>query len=295
MLSDRLYMREPETRGKVSVLTWLICAITAGFILQNALLRWLQLGHSMEWMFGLSPAALHAGRVWTLVTYSFLHSPENLLHIVCNLLALYFIGRELLPLLGSKRFLFLYAGAVVIGGAVWSAVHWHTGDTLIGASAGVMGLLVVFACFYPNQQMTFLLFFIVPVTLKPKYLALGVAIADLFGFIFYEILGRASPIDLAPSAHLGGMAAGWLYFRFVHDADWQMHHDRVSVELPRWMTRRQRAASAAQPAQAHPGSRGEFRAEVDRILDKINSQGFGALTAEEKRVLDEARELLGKR
>ena len=114
MLSDRLYMREPETRGKVSVLTWLICAITAGFILQNAFLRWLQLGNSLEAVFGLSPAALHAGRVWTLVTYSFLHSPDNLLHIACNLLALYFIGRELLPLLGARRFLSLYAAAVVI-------------------------------------------------------------------------------------------------------------------------------------------------------------------------------------
>jgi membrane associated rhomboid family serine protease len=294
MLSDRLYMRESEPRGRVSVLIWLICAITAGFILQNAFLRWLQLGGSLEWMFGLSPASLRAGHVWTLATYSFLHSPDNLLHIGCNLLALYFIGRELLPLLGSRRFLLLYAAAVVMGGAVWSGVHWHTNDTLIGASAGVMGLLVVFACFYPNQQMTFLLFFVVPVTLKPKYLAIGMVVLDLFGFIFYEIMGKASPIDMAPSAHLGGMAAGWLYFRFVHDADWQFHRERVSVELPRWMTRRQRAASAPLP-QVHPGNRGEFRAEVDRILDKINSQGFGALTAEEKRVLDEARDLLSKR
>jgi membrane associated rhomboid family serine protease len=294
MLSDRLYMREPEQKGRASVLVWLICAITAGFILQNAFLRWLQLGNSLEWMFGLSPAALHAGRAWTLFTYSFLHSPDNLLHIACNLLALYFIGRELLPILGSRRFLSLYAASVIIGGAVWSAVHWHTNDTLIGASAGVMGLLVVFACFYPNQQMTFLLFFVVPVTLKPKYLAVGMAIADLFGFIFYEIMGKASPIDLAPSAHLGGMAAGWLYFRFVHDADWQMHHENVSVELPKWIKRRQQSAPAPHP-QVAPGNRGEFRAEVDRILDKINSQGFGALTADEKKVLDEARELLGKR
>jgi membrane associated rhomboid family serine protease len=294
MLSDRLYMREPEPRGRASVLVWLICAITAGFILQNAFLRLLKLGNSLEWMFGLSPGALHAGRAWTLLTYSFLHSPDNLLLIVCNLLALYFIGRELLPILGSRRFLSLYAAAVVIGGAAWSAVHWHTNDTLIGASAGVMGLLVVFACFYPNQQMTFLLFFVIPVTLKPKYLAVGVAIADLFGFIFYEIMGKASPIDLAPSAHLGGMAAGWLYFRFVHDADWQLHHENVSVELPRWMKKRPQAASTQLP-QATQGTRGEFRAEVDRILDKINSQGFGALTTEEKRVLDEARELLGKR
>jgi hypothetical protein len=99
---------------------------------------------------------------------------------------------------------------------------------------------------------------------------------------------------MAPSAHLGGMAVGWIYFRFVHDAEWRLLNRRVSVELPRWMKRRQRMAAApARPVSA--GNRDEFRAEVDRILDKITSQGFGALTAEEKRVLDEARELLSKR
>jgi len=294
MLSDRLYMRETEPRGRASILVWLICAIVATFILQNAFLRLLNLGNSMEWLFGLSPAALRAGRVWTVLTYSFLHSPYSLLNIICNVLALYFLGRELLPLLGTKRFAWLYVAAVAGGGLVWAATHWHTTDTLIGASAGVMALLIVFACFYPNQQMTFLLFFIVPVTVKPKYLALGVAGLDLFAFVFYEILGKPSPIDMAPSAHLGGMAVGWVYFRFVHDAEWRLLNRRVSMELPRWMKRRQRMA-AAPARQISSGNRDEFRAEVDRILDKITSQGFGSLTGEEKRILDEARELLSKR
>jgi membrane associated rhomboid family serine protease len=294
MLSDRLYMRESDPKGRASVLVWLICAIVAGFILQNVFLKLLHLGSPLDDLFALSPAALHAGRIWTLLTYSFLHSTENLLQIICNLLALYFLGRELLPLLGSKRFLGLYAAAIVAGGLLWTAVHWHTGDVLIGATAGVMAFLVVFACFFPNQQMTFLLFFVLPVTVKPKYLAIGMAILDLFGFVFYEIMGKASPIDLAPSAHLGGMAAGWLYFRFVHDADWRLPHRRVSVELPRWMKRRPNTAAA--PARAlNLVKPDELRAEVDRILDKITSQGFGALTAAEKRVLDEAREMLSKR
>jgi hypothetical protein len=43
------------------------------------------------------------------------------------------------------------------------------------------------------------------------------------------------------------------------------------------------------------GDRGHLRAEVDRILDKINSQGFGSLSADEKRVLDEAKDLIGRR
>ena len=118
------------------------------------------------------PAPCAPAKVWTLFTYSFLHAPDNLLHILGNVLALYFLGRELLPLLGKGRFLGLYASAVILGGAAWSAVNWHSGGLLLGASAGVAAFLILFACFYPNQEMTFLLFFVFPVTLKPKYLGL---------------------------------------------------------------------------------------------------------------------------
>jgi hypothetical protein len=58
-----------------------------------------------------------------------------------------------------------------------------------------------------------------------------------------------------------------------------------------------KGAKPAAPAayQVNLGSREDLRAEVDRILDKINSQGFGALTADEKRLLDEAKDLLSRR
>ena len=68
--------------------------------------------------------------------------------------------------------------------------------------------------------------------------------------------------------------------------------------MPKWFRR----AKKTQPAAYHvnvgtatPPTRDELRAEVDRILDKINSQGFGALTDEEKRRLDEAKDLLSRK
>jgi membrane associated rhomboid family serine protease len=298
MLYDRPYMREPRQEGTASVLVWLSAAIVAGYLLQNIFLRVLHVGPAAEALFALSPGALRAGHVWTLVTYSFLHSPDNWLHIICNVLALYFLGRELLPVLGPRRFLGLYFTCVVVGGALWSLVNWHTGAYLIGASAGVMGLLVVFACLYPNREVTLLLLFVLPVTMKPKYLAIACVALDLFGCVFYELMGNASPLGFAHSAHLGGMAAGWLFFRFVHEAPpWRDRAgSRVAVELPRWMKQRSPAGAAAQPAtRVNVGTRSDLRAEVDRILDKINSKGFGALTPEEKRLLDEAKDLLSKR
>ncbi len=204
---------------------------------------------------------MRAGRVWTLLSYGFLHDTRNLLHIVGNLLGLYFLGRVLLPMLGATRFLSLYAAMVLVGAAAWAAANWHVGGTLVGASAGVAGLFVVFACFYPNQPVTFLLLFIVPVTLKPKYIAIAALLIDLAGFIFYEVMGLPSPFGFAHSAHLGGMAAGWIYYRYLHEANWHLPSRSRDIELPKWMKkaaaklplrRRFRSTSAAAPATSAP-------------------------------------------
>lgn len=296
MLSDRSYMRDDYPRDTVNVLTWLISAIIAVFLLQFVFLRWLNGDPSLDNLLTLTAHNVRSGKVWTLFTYSFLHSTGNLLHVVANLLGLYFLGRILQPMLGGRRFFWVYAMSVVTGGLLWLATHWSTGGAAIGASAGVAGIFIVFACFYPNQPMTFLLFFIVPVTLKPKYVAFAWLAIELLGFFFYEIMGALSPFGgpVAHSAHLGGMLAGWVYYRYLHSASWRIGSARPDIELPRWL---RRSAKAAPPAnyQVDVPRREDLRAEVDRILDKINSEGFAALTSEEKRLLDEAKDSLSRR
>lgn len=297
MLSDRSYMRDDYPRNSTSALTWLISAIVGLYCLQFVFLRPLEGNRLLENLLELSVANIKAGKVWTLFTYSFLHSTGNLLHIIGNLLGLYFLGRILQPMLGGRRFFWLYAGCVMAGGALWLATHWVGGfGAAIGASAGVAGLFVVYACFQPNQPMTFLLFFVLPVTLKPKYVAIALLIIELLGFFFYEIGGAVSPFSsaIAHSAHLGGMLAGWVYFRYLHNANWRLFGARADVELPQWLRKTPKNAAPA-AYQVDLTRREDLRAEVDRILDKINSHGFGALTADEKRLLDEARDLLSRR
>jgi membrane associated rhomboid family serine protease len=283
----------------------LLCAVSAGFILQMVLARWFLMGDLVDEQFAFTVPGLLHGHVWTLVTYAFLHSPTNLLHVVCNLLALYFLGRELLPMLGPRRFFGLYGAAVVVGALAWFAANYrydarefafaHDHLTLYGATSAVDALLIVFACFFPNQEMTFLFFFF-PVRLKPKYIAGAVALFELFGFAFWEVLGEPSPLGFAHSSHLGGMAAGWIYYRFFHDPEWRIFPSRTEVELPRWLKRSARAETTAAPIfKINLTNRADLRVEVDRILDKINARGFGALTDDEKRILDEARDLLSKR
>jgi membrane associated rhomboid family serine protease len=300
MLSDRPYMRGDYQRERTSVLTWLISAIIAGFVLQLLLGQpWVRDGSSMMSALTLSVPALRSGWIWTMLTYSFLHDPHFIPHVALNLFMLYLLGRELLPMLGPKRFLGLYASATLAAAVTWTAVHWRFAGNheLMGATATIDALFIVFACFFPNQELNFLLLFLFPVTLKPKYIAGALVAFDLFSLIFWELPGAALPYDIAiaSSAHLGGMLTGFVYYRFVYDTHWFGPGGRApEVELPRWLKRAKKPVPALPPPNA-PATPEEIRAQVDRILDKINSQGLGALTAEEKRILDEARDVLSRR
>lgn len=295
-------MREEYQRERTSALTWLVSALIAGFVLQlvmgSSLFR---SGGRFEEFFALTPAGLRNGWGWTLLTHSLLHSTEFIVHAIFNVLALYFLGRELLPMLGSRRFLGLFAAATVVGGLAWSAMHFRDASgSLIGATAAVEALFIVFACFFPRQEINFLLFFVFPVTLKPRHIAFTLVAIALVGFFCYELPGNALPFDvaIASSAHLGGMLTGYFYYRFVHDGRWFTAQDSAEVELPRWLKRAKKPAPAPakiQPLSAAPPATPEaIRAEVDRILDKINSEGLGALTPAEKRILDNAKALLSR-
>ena len=299
MPSERPYLREDYQRERTSVLIWLISAIIAGFVLQLIVgSPWFRGSHAFTSSFALSIPGVQDWRIWTLLTHSFLHSTGFIFHVIGNVIALYFLGRELLPMLGPRRFLGLYATATLVGALAWTAVHWRFGggETLIGATAAVDALFIVFACFFPNKELNFLLFFLFPVTLKPKHIAYALAAFDLCVLLFAEIPGALLPfnIAIASSAHLGGMAVGFLYYRFVHDARWFLKSGPSETELPRWMKRGKKAVVIPPAEQVSAETPEDIRAEVDRILDKINSHGFGALTPDEKRMLDEAKDLLSR-
>jgi membrane associated rhomboid family serine protease len=295
MLTDRSYMRSDYPRQYTSAVVWLIAALVAAFALELILLSpWFgSTGASLVNQLPLTIRSLQSGHVWTLLTHSFLHSTTSPFPILFTILGLIFIGRELEPLLGAKRFLSVYAGALLLGALCWTAVHWSQGGVHLGASAGVLGLFVVLACLYPNQEISFLILFLFPVRLRPKYLVYGLIVLNVFALIVYEIPGTPAPFEYAPSVHLGGMLAGWIYFRYSHaNNGW----DRApTLELPAWLRRSEKTNADTRPAKEKPvRPSANLRAEVDLILDKINSQGFGALTEEEKRILDEAKDLLSR-
>jgi membrane associated rhomboid family serine protease len=296
MLSDRSYMRDSYGRTTTSTLTWMLCALTAGFLIQTVFERAFESSHFSEFT-GLTVDGVQRGWLWSFATYPLLHT--NVLHWLGNLVTLFFLGRELLPLMGERRFAWFSAFAAICGGLMWLLVHVKNGGVLIGATPITCALLMLFACLHPNRTMPFLFFFM-PVTIKPKHLAWALAVISTLGLAVSEIHGDRFHLNIAHSAHLGGMLAALLYFRFVHLREWRTPDGRADIELPRWLSKKQKAAPVEAPAKytvnlPPPPSRESLKAEVDRILDKINSEGFAALTAEEKRLLDDARNQISRR
>jgi membrane associated rhomboid family serine protease len=293
MIYDRPYMRNVGPGSGMAPLFWLMGVLVAVFVLQNVAAVWFRTNAISEW-FGLSAAGLAHGRIWTLFTYGFLHDPGTLWHLLLNLLGLFFLGRLVLPELGAVRFLLLYVGSTIAGGLCWLGINFARGSLLLGASSAVLGILVYFACMRPNERITFLLFFVLPISILPKFLAMIIAGLELFGLFFGELPRGGFSTSIAHSAHLGGMLAAMVLFRVWTGASDIMTASRP-VELPRWMRTKRANPDIGTNYRVNVAPPRDMKREVDRILDKINHSGFGSLTPEEKRTLDEARDTLGKR
>jgi membrane associated rhomboid family serine protease len=296
MLSDRNYARNDYPRRERGALTWLLSAVAAGFILVAAFERLFNSAAFTEWL-QLTLSSLQRGHVWQLVSYSFIHPVADIPSVFVvgfNLMCLYLLGREMESLLGTRHFLWLYFSAILMGAGAWLAVNYRFGGVLMGTWPGIAACLTLFSCLNPEQEIR-MLFLFVPITIKPRYLVWFIAAVEVAGLVGWEIRGEISPFGYAHSAHLGGMLAGYLYFKLVHQLEWRNPDGRTEIELPAWL-RKSRKPNPAAPGKfkLNLTSREDLRAEVDRILDKINSQGFNALTAEEKQLLDEARDQLSR-
>ena len=231
-----------------------------------------------RWL-ALSGDGLRRGFVWQPITYMFLHS--GIWHILINLFILWFFGREVEYFIGPKYFTRLYFGAGLAGAALWLAFNFNSALPVLGASAAVLGCVIAFATLFPDREVTLLVFFVLPVSLKAKYLAL-VAIA----FDVVPLL-QGTGAGVAHLAHLGGAALGYLYIK-------QLGYGAT----PRWLLRLQGLGARLKPQRRPPPrelSPDEYmREQVDPILDKIAREGMQSLTRQERKILESAKDLMQK-
>jgi membrane associated rhomboid family serine protease len=294
MLDDRYYMRRTASRLSWSATVVLLVVNVAAFIFQSAIERFSNF--PIDAWFALSVEGLRHGFVWQLLTYQFMHG--GWLHLLLNCWAIYVFGREVEETLGPKSFLTLYFTSGVIGGLFQALagvlLGGHFAARVVGASAGAFGLVAAFAALYPERPLMLLLFFIIPVNMRAKFLLLFSALLAVFGIVF--------PMDnIAHAAHLGGMVTGIVFVRYA--SYWHWHWPRLnrtrSQPLRPLVRTPHRAATVWGQTNAHVDEDlppDEFLSKaVDPILDKISAHGIQSLTERERRILETAREKMVRR
>lgn len=300
MLYDRSYMKARKVTYEWPVLRWILITLVVVYLIQ-CIANWSFGSSFVETQMGLSWSALREYKLWTVFTYGFLHNPNSPLHLLFNGLAAFFLGRYLQTQMGGKNFAKLTIGSILMGAAVWIITHIHHGKQphlLMGFSAAVTGYLTVWCLKHWFERIRLMLFFVLPVEATGKVI-LGSFLAFEAGFFLAVELWRGYGLwGIAHSAHLGGMLAGWAFFRYVlgESIHGSLFH-QVRPERKPWYQKRPVAAPVYKQKvniieEPKVDNSKTIKAEVDRILDKINDKGFGSLSAEERETLDKARELL---
>ena len=219
--------------------------------------------------FGLVPVAI-LYRPWTLVTYMFLHG--GFMHVVFNMLMLFFFGPRLEERLGSRTFIWFYL-VCGVGGAILSFATPYA--MIVGASGAIFGVVVGFARYWPRENIY--IWGVLPI--QARVLAIFMVAISLFA-------GFAGARDgVAHFAHLGGLIAGWLFLRI-----WERQRQRRVVKQP---ARPRRVSivvdlESLERWKSIPRERLHEinREEVDKLVRKANRLGARSLTADERDFLD---------
>jgi membrane associated rhomboid family serine protease len=233
----------------------------------------------MEDLFALSAPQLRRGFLWQPVTYLFLHA--DFWHIVINLLMLWFFGREVEYFIGPKYFTRLYFLSGLAGAALWLAFNFNSAVAVLGASAAVLGCVIAFATLFPEREVTLLIFFVLPVTLKAKFLALICVALDLIPVLTNRVT------NVAHVAHLGGALLGYVYIK-------SLGYGATPWWLRGWQNAQARLRPRRRPDKRVLSPEEFIHDEVDPILDKISREGMQSLTKRERKILESAKDLMQK-
>ncbi|MFT5288046.1 MAG: membrane associated rhomboid family serine protease [Planctomycetota bacterium] len=204
--------------------------------------------------------------IWQIFTWGFLHSFSTPMHILGNMLGLFFFGTMLEGMFGGRRVLSLYVTALLVSGLATLVAGLVTNSNVptLGASGAILALIVAAATLRPKAQVIFIMF---PMTLRT--LALIVVGIDAF-YMLLQISGAGGGGNVARLAHLTG--AAWGFVAVKRGWIWK---DPVE-SYGNWKEGRAEIREV------------EDTADVDRLLEKIHKEGIGSLNSSEKATLKRA-------
>lgn len=221
-------------------------------------------------------------RPWTVITYMFLH--EEFMHILFNMLWLYWFGKIFLEFLSQKKLITVYLLGGIAGAALYVLAFnvfpvFHSAidkSVALGASASVVAIVVAISFYVPNYTLN--LMFIGPV--KLKYIAIFSIVIDLIS------ISKDNPGGHI--AHIGGAIFGMLYIsQYKKGKDISKGFDRFMDNIMSKFKRKRDAKIHDFPKNDMDYNRqkAQKQEEINRILDKISKSGYDSLTKEEKEIL----------
>lgn len=227
---------------------------------------------------------------WSLFTYMFMHA--GILHILFNMLWLYWFGSLFLYFFSAKHLRGLYVLGGICGGLLYMVAYNSSqvaGSTLVGASASVLAIVAATAYREPNYRVQLFLFG----AIRLKYLALIV--------IGIDVLSITSSNAGGHIAHLGGALAGlWFAASLSKGVDLTSWINRILdgfiflfqkktwKRKPKMKVHYGNSATGREKDYDYNARKKAQSDEVDRILEKLKKSGYDSLTTEEKKSLFDA-------
>ncbi len=284
----------PESPRMTRAVQWLLALNIGVYFLQLTLFG----PDAIYSALALDPARFPSAW-WTVLTYMFVHA--WLAHLAFNMFTLWMFGPRLEQAWGTRSFVRFYLWCGLGGAFAHLAFAQHT--AVIGASGAISGVLVAYALRWPDEEVY--LFGVIP--MKSRWL-----IAAMIGMNIIFALSPSSGIDW--TAHVGGMAFGWIFLKvsslggLTRVKGWVSAVPEEPEDMPRAVPRnrssmRDQARSVdevvarsnavvlreSKPLQHVPKQESpkEYAARVNLVLDKISQHGINSLTKDEKRLLEE--------
>ena len=247
----------------------------------------------LEWFVFPKEPGEYIFKPWSIITYSFLHS--GIWHILSNMLILYYAGIYFLTYFSAKKLLNFYFLGVIFGALIYMLSYnlfpafQETGRSyLLGASAGVMAVLVGIATHVPHLRIRLLFLG----SIKFWYIAAFLVLLDIIQIPISNSGGHL--------AHLGGALFGYVYARQLGKGNdiGSGFEKMVGAFLSLFETRKKpqstmrtvykKAGNSPAAPSAGKISKTEKQQKIDAILDKISKSGYDSLTKQEKDFLFDA-------
>lgn len=239
-------------------------------------------GVNIQYFMLPSDLSVFIWRPWTLVTHIFLH--EGFWHLLWNMLLFYTFGNIMGDLLGDQRILptYLLGG---LGGAIFYILgslvfHNYAGAFALGASAAILAVVISAVMIAPDYYINLIL--IGPVRIK--YVALFM--------VFFDLVGAKGMTNSGGHlGHLGGAFMGFLAVYLLKNGLDISNPVRRKERIPVTADRKQSHLKVVKDSKREKIENSRLVSDQDRIdniLDKINKSGYGSLTEEEKKFLNDA-------